>query len=101
MNFQRAGVGLCAAGPGLLNRIEYYFAKGVNDMGTLSPIHWIIVLLVIILLFGAKRIPEIAKGIGQGLREFKKAAKDASNETDTASSASAAASEKAEKKDSA
>ena len=36
----------------------------------------LIILLVVILLFGAKKIPELAKGLGQGLKEFKKAAKD-------------------------
>ena len=33
----------------------------------------ILIFLVILLLFGAKRIPEIASGLGRGLREFKKA----------------------------
>lgn len=45
-------------------------------MGTLSPFHWIVVLLVIVLLFGAKKIPELAKGLGLGLKEFKKAMKE-------------------------
>jgi sec-independent protein translocase protein TatA len=52
-------------------------------MGTLSPFHWIIVLLVILLLFGAKKIPELAKGLGQGLKEFKKAMKEEDKVTDT------------------
>lgn len=38
--------------------------------------HWVIVLLVIVLLFGAKRIPELAKGLGSGIKNFKKAVKD-------------------------
>ena len=41
--------------------------------GLESPTHLIIVL-VIVLLFGAKRVPELAKGLGAGLREFKKGA---------------------------
>lgn len=45
-------------------------------MGSLSPFHWIIVLLVIVLLFGAKKIPDLAKGLGQALREFRKATKE-------------------------
>jgi sec-independent protein translocase protein TatA len=45
-------------------------------MGTLSIWHWLIVILVIVLLFGSKKIPDLAKGIGQGLREFKKALKE-------------------------
>ncbi|MCE3036957.1 twin-arginine translocase TatA/TatE family subunit [Helicobacter sp. faydin-H20] len=38
--------------------------------------HWVIVLLVIVLLFGAKRIPELAKGLGSGIKNFKKAIKE-------------------------
>jgi|WetSurMetagenome_2_1015567.scaffolds.fasta_scaffold268011_3 sec-independent protein translocase protein TatA len=45
-------------------------------MGSLSPFHWIIVLLVVVLLFGAKKIPELAKGLGLGVKEFKKALKE-------------------------
>ncbi|MEE8335032.1 MAG: twin-arginine translocase TatA/TatE family subunit [Candidatus Neomarinimicrobiota bacterium] len=44
---------------------------------------WIIVALVVLLLFGAKRLPELARGLGQGIREFKGAisgAKDEINE---------------------
>ncbi len=33
----------------------------------------ILIILAIILLFGAKKIPEIARGLGKGLKEFKKA----------------------------
>jgi sec-independent protein translocase protein TatA len=60
-----------------------YYRRG-HMMGTLSPFHWIIVLLVIVLLFGAKKIPELAKGLGQGLKEFKKAMKEEDKASDTA-----------------
>ncbi len=36
-----------------------------------SPIHWIIALVIILILFGGKRIPEIMKGFGEGIRSFK------------------------------
>lgn len=36
----------------------------------------IIILLVVIVLFGAKKIPDLAQGLGKGIREFKKAVKD-------------------------
>jgi sec-independent protein translocase protein TatA len=36
----------------------------------------IVILLIVLILFGAKKIPELAKGLGSGLREFKKAAKE-------------------------
>ncbi|MCE3039490.1 twin-arginine translocase TatA/TatE family subunit [Helicobacter anatolicus] len=42
--------------------------------------HWVIVLLVIVLLFGAKRIPELAKGLGSGIKNFKKAIKEDDDE---------------------
>ena len=40
-------------------------------MGEFSPIHWLIVLAVILLLFGGRKIPELAKGLGEGIRSFK------------------------------
>ena len=40
----------------------------------------IIIFLVVLLLFGANQIPKVAKGLGEGIREFKKAAKDLSSE---------------------
>lgn len=42
--------------------------------------HWVIVLLVIVLLFGAKKIPELAKGLGSGIKNFKKAVKEEDEE---------------------
>ncbi len=41
----------------------------------------LLILLIVILLFGAKKIPELAKGLGHGLREFKKASSEAENLT--------------------
>jgi sec-independent protein translocase protein TatA len=39
-----------------------------------------VVLVVALILFGSKRIPEFAKGLGQAMKEFKKASNDVSNE---------------------
>jgi sec-independent protein translocase protein TatA len=39
--------------------------------GLASPSHLIIILVIILLLFGAKRIPELAKGLGTGIKEFR------------------------------
>ncbi len=39
--------------------------------GLASPSHLIIVLVIILLLFGAKRIPELAKGLGTGIKELR------------------------------
>ena len=41
-------------------------------MGTFSMGHWLIVLAIVVLLFGAKKIPELAKGVGKGIKSFKK-----------------------------
>ena len=46
----------------------------------LGPTELFIVLLIIFLLFGAKRIPEIARGIGKGIVEFKKATREGEQE---------------------
>jgi len=40
----------------------------------------ILILLVILILFGAKKIPELARGIGKGMSEFKKGLKEVENE---------------------
>jgi sec-independent protein translocase protein TatA len=40
----------------------------------------LIIALVILLLFGAKKIPELAQGLGKGIREFKKGLKDVGDE---------------------
>lgn len=45
--------------------------------------HWLIVLAVIVLLFGAKKIPELAKGLGKGIKDFKEAVKDEEKADDT------------------
>jgi sec-independent protein translocase protein TatA len=39
----------------------------------LGPMEIILVVLVVVLLFGGRKIPELLKGIGQGIKEFKKA----------------------------
>lgn len=41
--------------------------------GGLGPPEIIIIFLVILLLFGGKKLPELAKGLGKGIKEFKKA----------------------------
>ncbi len=40
----------------------------------------IIILVVVLLLFGAKRLPDLARGLGKSLQEFKKASREAENE---------------------
>ena len=45
-------------------------------IGSFGTTEILLILFVIILMFGAKRIPELAKGLGKGIREFKDASKD-------------------------
>lgn len=52
--------------------------------GFLGGWEWIIVILAVLLLFGAKRIPELAKGLGSGIKEFKKAAREVTEEVQNA-----------------
>jgi len=40
-----------------------------------QPMHLILILLIVVLLFGGKKIPELMKGIGKGVKEFKDASK--------------------------
>lgn len=48
--------------------------------GNLGAGEIMIIVLVILLLFGAKKIPELAQGLGKGMREFKKSLKDVEDE---------------------
>jgi len=50
----------------------------------LSGPELMLVLVVILVLFGAKRIPEFAKGLGKGINEFKKASREVTDEIERA-----------------
>jgi sec-independent protein translocase protein TatA len=43
----------------------------------------LIILLIVLILFGAKKLPELAQGLGKGIREFKKSMKDVEEEIKT------------------
>jgi sec-independent protein translocase protein TatA len=45
-------------------------------MGRFGATEWILIIVVIVLLFGGKKIPELMKGLGSGIKEFKNAAKE-------------------------
>ena len=40
-------------------------------MGALSPVHWAIVIVVLLLLFGSRKLPDMARGLGQSMRILK------------------------------
>ncbi len=44
--------------------------------GNIGATEILVILLIVLILFGAKKIPELAKGIGKGMKEFKKAVKE-------------------------
>jgi sec-independent protein translocase protein TatA len=50
---------------------------------SIGPMEWMVILLVAVLLFGGKKIPELAKGLGEGIRNFKDSLKpqDGNDET--------------------
>jgi sec-independent protein translocase protein TatA len=50
-------------------------------MGELSPLHWLVVLAVVMLFFGGRRIPELMKGLGEGVRSFKEGMHEPSSGT--------------------
>ena len=54
-------------------------------MGMPSGTELLIIFGIIVLLFGAKKIPDLAKGLGKGIKNFKEEMKDVSEETKTAS----------------
>ena len=44
----------------------------------------VLILAVVLVLFGAKKLPELARGLGQGIREFKKSSREITDELQTA-----------------
>ena len=48
-----------------------------------SPTEWMVVLVIVLVLFGGSRIPEMMRGLGSGVKEFKKGIRD--DEEDTVS----------------
>ena len=56
----------------------------IGDNMSLGPWEILLVILAIILIFGGKKIPELARGLGQGLKEFKKAKQEIKDEVKSA-----------------
>ncbi|MBS1557859.1 MAG: twin-arginine translocase TatA/TatE family subunit [Bacteroidetes bacterium] len=53
-------------------------------IGMPGAMEWVVIGLFVLVFFGAKKIPEFAKGLGKGIREFKDAVKDVKKEVDDA-----------------
>jgi len=54
-------------------------------MGSFGTTEIIVIAILVLVLFGAKRIPELAKGLGQGIKEFRKASNDIKKEIEDSS----------------
>ena len=52
-------------------------------MGNLGATEIILIVAVLLIFFGAKKIPELAQGLGKGIREFKKAVKETEDDVNT------------------
>lgn len=49
---------------------------------TIGPMELVVILAIAVLLFGGKKIPEVAKGLGEGIRNFKESLKSETDKTD-------------------
>jgi sec-independent protein translocase protein TatA len=49
----------------------------------LSPMHLLIVLAIVLVLFGGRKLPELMRGLGTGIREFKEGMRDQNTPTNT------------------
>lgn len=49
-------------------------------LGNMRGLEWIIILLVVLLLFGGKKIPELMRGLGKGVHSFKQGVEEAKRE---------------------
>lgn len=58
-------------------------------MGSLSPWHWAILAVLIVVLFGAKRLPDAARSLGKSMRIFKSEMRELHNETQSATAVTA------------
>ncbi len=52
--------------------------------GVIGGWEMVLILAVVLVLFGAKKLPELAKGLGQGIKEFKKATREVQDEITSA-----------------
>ena len=50
------------------------------NFGNFGFMEWMVVLVIVLVLFGARRVPEIGASLGKGIREFKKSINDVQNQ---------------------
>ena len=52
--------------------------------GMPGGMEWVVIILLVLVFFGAKKIPELARGLGKGIREFKDATREIKKDIDKA-----------------
>lgn len=65
-----------------IGSIVNLFQRGANVMGNIGGQELFLILLIVLIFFGAKKLPDLARGLGQGIREFRKAARDVQEEVE-------------------
>jgi sec-independent protein translocase protein TatA len=50
--------------------------------GAFQPLHLLVILVIAVFVFGPKKLPELGKGLGEGIRGFKKAMNDVGNDSE-------------------
>jgi len=56
--------------------------KSMTILGMIGPWQVVLIVLVVLILFGGKKIPELMKGLGKGMKEFKDATKEINKDKD-------------------
>ncbi len=69
-------------------------------MGMPGMTEWLIILAIVLVLFGAKKIPELAKGLGTGIKDFKKAVSEEEKEQEDTADTKKVSSEETNKNES-
>ena len=59
------------------------FASNLLTMGAVGPTQLLLIALVVLLLFGGRKIPELMRGLGQGMKEFKDASNGSQDKSDS------------------
>ncbi len=62
------------------NLLKIFSREGVGKMFQIGPGEWLLILLVIIILFGANKIPELARALGKAKKEFKRGLEEGEKE---------------------
>jgi sec-independent protein translocase protein TatA len=64
--------------------VQFFTVMNVMFAGMIGGWEMVLILAVVLVLFGAKKLPELAKGLGTGIKEFKKATREVTEEVSSA-----------------